>query len=60
MYDEFEWDAAKERINQRKHRISFADGVLVFDDPNCIYEFSRNKTARTAGWPSEWRGRRCS
>ena len=28
---DFEWDPAKDRENQRKHGISFADAVRVFD-----------------------------
>jgi uncharacterized protein len=29
----FEWDAAKAEINQKKHKISFAEASLVFRDP---------------------------
>ena len=29
----FEWDEHKDRSNQRKHGISFATALLVFDDP---------------------------
>lgn len=29
----FEWDAKKDKTNQRKHRVSFADARQVFDDP---------------------------
>jgi hypothetical protein len=29
----FEWDESKDRSNQRKHGISFATALLVFDDP---------------------------
>jgi uncharacterized DUF497 family protein len=29
----FEWDEKKSRSNARKHRISFAEAVTVFDDP---------------------------
>ncbi len=29
----FEWNAAKARINQRKHAVSFEDARKVFDDP---------------------------
>ena len=29
----FEWDAHKDRINRRKHKVGFATAVLVFDDP---------------------------
>ena len=30
---EFEWDPEKDRINQRKHGVSFAEGSTVFGDP---------------------------
>jgi uncharacterized DUF497 family protein len=30
---EFTWDARKNRLNRRKHRISFETAILVFDDP---------------------------
>lgn len=30
---EFEWDAEKDRINQEKHGISFAEAMTVFGDP---------------------------
>lgn len=30
---EFEWDPEKDRINQEKHGISFAEALTVFGDP---------------------------
>jgi uncharacterized DUF497 family protein len=30
---EFEWDAEKDRINQQKHGVSFAEAMTVFGDP---------------------------
>ena len=30
---EFAWDERKNRINKRKHGISFETAILVFDDP---------------------------
>jgi uncharacterized DUF497 family protein len=30
---EFEWDPEKDRINQEKHRVSFAEASTVFSDP---------------------------
>jgi uncharacterized protein len=30
---EFTWDERKNRVNQRKHRISFETAIWVFDDP---------------------------
>jgi uncharacterized DUF497 family protein len=29
----FEWDLAKNALNVRKHRLSFADAVRIFDGP---------------------------
>jgi uncharacterized DUF497 family protein len=30
---DFTWDARKDRLNRRKHRISFDTALHVFDDP---------------------------
>ncbi|WP_433068901.1 BrnT family toxin [Treponema vincentii] len=30
----FEWDENKNKLNQRKHGISFEEAVRVFADPN--------------------------
>ena len=30
---QFEWDPAKDRRNQEKHGVSFAEAATVFDDP---------------------------
>ena len=30
---EFTWDARKNRVNKKKHRIGFETAILVFDDP---------------------------
>jgi uncharacterized protein len=30
---EFTWDVRKDRLNRRKHRISFETALHVFDDP---------------------------
>lgn len=32
----FEWDEEKARENQRKHRVSFEEGITVFSDPFSI------------------------
>ena len=32
----YEWDAAKDRRNRLKHRVSFETATLVFDDPHAI------------------------
>jgi hypothetical protein len=31
--ERFEWDRAKARANARRHSVSFAEAVTVFDDP---------------------------
>ena len=41
VYNYFEWDDAKDQLNQRKHGFSFSAAVRVFDDPNCLYEEDR-------------------
>lgn len=33
---EFTWDARKDRLNRRKHRISFDTALHVFDDPHHV------------------------
>ena len=37
----FEWDAEKDRQNQRKHHISFDTAALVFEDPLAISRLDR-------------------
>ncbi len=32
----FEWDPNKAETNRKKHRIDFADAVIVFEDPQAI------------------------
>jgi uncharacterized DUF497 family protein len=32
----FEWDAAKNRANRRKHGVSFEEACQVFRDPLCV------------------------
>ncbi len=36
--DRFEWDDDKARANLVKHKVSFAAGCLVFNDPNSVEE----------------------
>jgi uncharacterized protein len=33
---DFEWDSAKDELNQRKHSVSFAMAQLAFLDPNRV------------------------
>lgn len=34
--DVFEWDPNKDRANQKKHSICFADTFAVFEDPSAL------------------------
>ena len=40
----FEWDDEKNRINKKKHGISFETAAHVFEDPNCLemYDFEHS------------------
>lgn len=37
----YEWDEWKNRLNERKHGISFETAILVFDDPRVLSEVER-------------------
>ena len=41
----FEWDETKNKINKKKHNISFETAVHVFDDPDYIemYDFEHSE-----------------
>jgi uncharacterized DUF497 family protein len=41
----FEWDAAKNRKNRRKHRVSFEEAQTVFLDENAIRFFDPDHSA---------------
>ena len=34
----FEWDESKNRLNIKKHKISFSEAMTVFDDPDVLYK----------------------
>ncbi len=36
------WDVEKNRIDIRKHKISFEEALSVFDDPNCVEIFDES------------------
>jgi len=38
----FEWDEEKNRINIRKHRVSFEEAETVFEDKNAIYDYDKS------------------
>lgn len=40
---QFTWDERKERINQRKHGISFETAALAFDDPYHVSRVDRDE-----------------
>ena len=40
---EFTWDEHKNRVNQRKHGISFETAISVFDDPFHVSRQDREK-----------------
>jgi uncharacterized protein len=37
----YEWDVEKNRLNQRKHGISFEMAALVFEDERCLVRTDR-------------------
>jgi len=37
----YEWDEEKNRLNQKKHGISFEVAALVFEDENCLVRLDR-------------------
>jgi uncharacterized DUF497 family protein len=55
---QFEWDEAKNNINQMKHKVSFEYAINVFDDPvrRVSYDWKHNsveerwKAIGMAGW----------
>jgi hypothetical protein len=36
---QFEWSEAKNKLNQRKHGVSFEEAKMVFDDPFQLSKF---------------------
>lgn len=41
----YEWDDEKNRLNQKKHGVSFEVAALVFEDEHCLWR--RDRTDRT-------------
>ena len=39
IYQHYEWDREKAKLNKIKHGVSFKTATAVFDDPNRIEEF---------------------
>jgi uncharacterized protein len=46
---EYAWDERKNRVNKRKHRISFETAISVFDDP-----FHVSRQDREVGTEARW------
>ena len=49
---DFEWDAAKEKENLRKHGVTFLEAVEAFSDPNgfVVSDEKHSKTERRYYW----------
>jgi len=45
---EFAWDEGKNRINKRKHGVSFETAVLAFDDPHHLTRQDREVEGEAA------------
>ena len=51
----FEWDATKDRTNQRKHGFGFRTAARVFEDPNIVLIEDRiDEEGNSDGTPWEW------
>jgi uncharacterized DUF497 family protein len=46
----FEWDPEKEKMNKKKHNISFEEAATVFHDPNAITIFDEDHTEKEERW----------
>ena len=47
---DFEWDPAKARANQRKHRVSFELATTVFRDPLALSVFDEDHDENEDRW----------
>ena len=50
MYVDFEWDAAKAEINERKHGISFEVAIGVFEDSERIERLDSDSSEDEERW----------
>jgi len=41
----FEWDLSKDRINVKKHGLSFEDILSVFQDPNILTQYDEQHSS---------------
>ena len=46
----FEWDDEKNRLNRRKHGISFEMAALIFEDERCVVRLDRVDNAGEQRW----------
>ena len=46
----FEWDDHKDRSNQKKHGLAFADALSVFDDPRLLSLFDEPHSQAEERW----------
>ena len=50
MRYKFEWDPAKERANDRKHKVSFRRAATVFRDPNQLSIYDEEHSEQEDRW----------
>lgn len=50
MRYEFDWDPNKERVNIRKHGLSFRQAASVFRDPNQLSVFDEGQSEKEDRW----------
>lgn len=41
---DFDWDPVKDKINQKKHGISFDEAIMAFFDPFALVEFDQENS----------------
>jgi len=46
----YEWDEVKNRLNQKKHGISFEMAALVFEDEHCLVRMDRVDATGEQRW----------
>jgi uncharacterized DUF497 family protein len=53
---QYESDEDKNRLNQRKHGISFEVAVLAFEDERCLVRLDRNRRSGGTALARDWIG----
>ena len=41
----FEWDEEKNKLNIRKHRVSFEEAETVFEDKYAVYDYDKSHSS---------------